>query len=619
MTNEQFDALVAKLEAQARNHPGWYRLRVFLLALLANAYIGVMIILIALVFFGSLASVVVTKGAALKFALIVGFVLWTVLKSLWVTIDAPEGFEVRRKQAPELFALIDELRRALRAPRFHHVLVTDDFNAAVMQLPRLGLFGWDRNYLLIGLPLLKTLRTDQFKAVLAHEFGHLAKGHGRLSNWIYRQRLRWSRLVSRLEDNQQRGVFLFKPFLNWFSPYFSAFSFPLARANEFEADATSARVASPRAAAEALTAVNVLGSYLTEQFWPQVHRLADDQPRPNFTPYAALGQRLGSDLQPDSLERWLQQAMAAATTSMDTHPALKDRLGAIGETPRLAPPAAGESADRLLGGTLAAITAHFDSCWQDRIFHDWQRRYDTVQNGRKSLAVLDEKAASGGELSLQQQYDRAVLTEQFGSAPTAALDQFRQLYERAPEDPYVNFALGCRLLALDDADGVRLIERAMELDDAASVQCYQQLRDYHWRHGREEQAHALHQRLVERANAEQQAEAERSRVTVADTFVGHGLDAAALGALRDQLHRIEGLAAAWLVRKQVRYFPEKPCYILGFTKQRGWFGRQKYTDDEVMWRLQNKVEYPVSLRIVNVGNLPRVGRRMKKAVDARVI
>jgi hypothetical protein len=33
----------------------------------------------------------------------------------------------------------------------------DDFNAAVVQAPRLGLFGWYRNYLLIGLPLAKAL------------------------------------------------------------------------------------------------------------------------------------------------------------------------------------------------------------------------------------------------------------------------------------------------------------------------------------------------------------------------------------------------------------------------------------------------------------------------------
>jgi len=54
----------------------------------------------------------------------------------------------------------------------------------VVQSPREGIVGWPRNYLLIGLPLMKTLSVDQFEAVLAHELGHVARGHGKVSNWI---------------------------------------------------------------------------------------------------------------------------------------------------------------------------------------------------------------------------------------------------------------------------------------------------------------------------------------------------------------------------------------------------------------------------------------------------
>ena len=47
-----------------------------------------------------------------------------------------------------------------------------------------------------------------------------------------------------LEVSESKGRFLFMSFLNWFVPYFSAFSFPLARANEYEADAISVRLTS---------------------------------------------------------------------------------------------------------------------------------------------------------------------------------------------------------------------------------------------------------------------------------------------------------------------------------------------------------------------------------------
>ena len=278
MTNAQFEALVHRLEGEARRDPSGYQFKVLLIAWLGNAYLGLMLLLIVGLLAALVAGIVVSKSAvAVKLLILVGAFLWLVLRAIWVSVPPPLGMELAAANAPELFAMIDALRRQLGAPRFHHVLLTDDFNAAVVRSPRLGIFGWPRNYLLIGLPLMKGLTVEQFKAVLAHEFGHLAKGHGRVSNWIYRQRVRWSRLMSTLEESGSKGTLLFKPFLNWFAPYFNAYSFPLARANEYEADATAVRLTSPRAAAAALTNVNVVGSYLSERYWPRIHKQADDQ------------------------------------------------------------------------------------------------------------------------------------------------------------------------------------------------------------------------------------------------------------------------------------------------------------------------------------------------------
>ena len=112
--------------------------------------------------------------------------------------------QVRRSRSYCLRAVVRsfEIRRVLTSievPRVDHVLITDELNAAILQLPSLGIFGWHRNYLMIDLPLMKSLTREQFKAVLAHELSHLAKGHGIESHSIYRQRLRWSRLVAVLE------------------------------------------------------------------------------------------------------------------------------------------------------------------------------------------------------------------------------------------------------------------------------------------------------------------------------------------------------------------------------------------------------------------------------------
>ena len=620
MTDEAFEALVGKLEEQARRNPASYKVRVLLTAALGYVYLGTVLTLLAALLAAAVVSVIWLRVAGAKIAILVGAFLWVVLRALWVKVAPPEGTEVSEREAPELFAMIEELRRSLRAPRFHHVLVTDEFNAGVVQAPRLGLFGWHRNYLLIGLPLAKALTAEQFKAVLAHEFGHLANGHGALSNWIYRQRLRWSRLTSALEQSESRGIVLFRPFLRWYAPYFNAFSFPLARANEYEADAASARLASPRAAAEALTAVNVIGSYLDETYWPRIHRAADDAPQPAFAPYSSMTTGLASDIDPTAVQHWLARALARKTTLDDTHPSLTDRLGALNETPRVALPATGGSADHLLGSALESIQQAFDERWKSNILPSWEERHQTVQEGRKRLADLDAKHAASVELSLQETYDRACLTESYGEGAEAALEQFRSLHARAPEDAVVLYSLGARLLLRDDEAGCALIEHAMERDESEIVRCCQALRDYYWRGGRLEEAREWHRRLTERVALEHGAAKERDEVRTNDKFDRHDLSAEALATLQQQLCAVAGLRRAYFVRKRVRYMPDRACYVLGFTVGgilRHDHGRRTA---DAQRHIQESVGFPGETLILNIeGTNYRFGRKLRWMRGSRIV
>jgi Zn-dependent protease with chaperone function len=620
VTNEEFEILVGRLDQLAKCDPAGYRARVLLVALLGNAYLGVMLLLIALLVVAAAISVVWLKAAGVKIAILMAVFLWLVLKALWVGLALPEGAEITARDAPELFGMIEELRRALRSPRFHHVLVTDDFNAAVVQAPRLGLFGWYRNYLLIGLPLAKALTVEQFKAVLAHEFGHLSKGHGRMSNWIYRQRLRWSRLMTALEAAESWGVVLFRPFLRWYAPYLNAYSYPLARANEFEADSTSARLASRRAAVEALTAVNVVGSYLQERFWPHIVRRADEMPQPAFAPFSVMSAHVASEIDPASIEAWLAKALARKTTFDDTHPSLTERLGALGEDPALALPASGAAADRLLGAALEHITREFDQRWHDGILPSWQEHHREAQEARGRLAELDAKHASGTELSLQEAYDRAILTGSPGNNPDGCTEQLRALQVRAPDDPVLHYALGVHLLRCDDDSGMTLLKRAMERDPWEIVRCCEALRDYCWRKGREEEAREWHRRMSERLSLEHAAKKEREAVHTSDKFERHGIDPAALAQMQVQLKAILGLRKAYFVKKRVRHMPERACYILGFTLG-GWLPwRKKDSSQVVLRRIQESVQFPGETMILSVqGGNSAFGRKFRWMHGSRIV
>src|SRR5207244_12635319 len=110
--------------------------------------------------------------------------------------------------------------------------------------------------------------------------------------WALAQRAQW-------RSGAIRGV------LHSCVPYFDGCSFALARRDEFEADASSVQLTSTDSAAQALTNVSVIGSYLRERYWPAVGARARDTAQPAFAPYGALSASLLQHLCAEDARRWL--------------------------------------------------------------------------------------------------------------------------------------------------------------------------------------------------------------------------------------------------------------------------------------------------------------------------
>jgi Zn-dependent protease with chaperone function len=81
--------------------------------------------------------------------------------------------EITEDEHPILFGFIDQLCEELGAPLPNKVYVSPDVNAACMSRTSLiNLFVKPKRDLLIGLGLVNCMNLSEFKAVLAHEFGH---------------------------------------------------------------------------------------------------------------------------------------------------------------------------------------------------------------------------------------------------------------------------------------------------------------------------------------------------------------------------------------------------------------------------------------------------------------
>ncbi|MGK7915230.1 MAG: M48 family metalloprotease [Prochloraceae cyanobacterium] len=469
ITEAQFDALVEKLEKFSKRHPGSYRLRVALLAVLGYAYLFLVLAgLLALV--GLVVLLIVSSGRVNAYMIKLGILLlipaWVIVRSLWVTFPAPQDLRLTRREVPDLFALVDRLSAKLQAPRCHKILLNEDFNAAVVQIPRLGIFGWQENYLLLGLPLMQSLSLEQLKAVLAHELGHLSGNHFSFAAWIYRIRQTWMQIYQRLHQSEEHGASVWLNFfLEWYWPSFNAYSFVLARMNEYEADRCAVQLVGAKNTAEALINVEIKARFLERSFWPDIYKLVEHQAEPPKNVYSSMLDVLHSPLSEEKRNQWLEEALVKKTNNEDTHPCLADRLKALGyltaQAQKLPQPVTRQTnaAKHLLGNRLKHLARHFDLDWKQATSTPWRQRYGYRKQLESKLQVLEQKAQVQ-TLAEQEAWERAYYTLELRGGEVA-VPLLQDVLKIQPAHAQANYILGQVLLHKADAAGITCIEKAI--------------------------------------------------------------------------------------------------------------------------------------------------------------
>ena len=122
-------------------------------------------------------------------------------------MDKEMHVEITEEEQPVLFDFIHKLCDELGAPEPNKVFVAPDVNAACMSRTSLvNLFVDPKRDLLIGLGLVNCMNLSEFKAVLAHEFGHFCH-LGPATNYAY--------VVKRIIFDLVEGEDWFDRVINW--------------------------------------------------------------------------------------------------------------------------------------------------------------------------------------------------------------------------------------------------------------------------------------------------------------------------------------------------------------------------------------------------------------------
>lgn len=597
MVDSTFAERVRRLEKDADRNPKRYRFHVLLFAALGYGYIGFFLALfLALVGFSVF---LIWDGGAtlgnLKFLALTTALSILILKAMWIRTDMPEGKEITAQDAPKLFQDLQDLSRQMKAPQVEKVILDDRYNAGVTHVSRLGILGWNRYILVLGLPLLMTHNREQMKAVLAHELAHLSKKDTRMGAWVYRVRFTWQRLLVSMEENEQFGTFLFRWFFRWYFPRFDAYAFVLCRQEETIADRLAAEATRADVMGESLVQLHVHGRYFNEGFNRAIiHPPADSEKIP--TPAAWLWEHRNR-LSHEKAQEYLLDALRETTDLTDTHPCLKDRLYALGVPARL-PVAVKRTAAEEWLTDLSTWMRHFDNDWLHHAEDSVRQLRKAKTEAEARIVELEQRPNRTREESLEL----AGLYTEWKDIEDA-IPVYQHILEQYGDDKQAASAhleLGkCYLQLGEDQKGIRHIKQAVALDWSTRQEGYELLEAYYWYTGEQEEALSYQQKGEEWQALLEEAEEEAQTLTEEDEWIAHGADPKWVEQLFVPCREQPSIQAGYLVRKVLETIPERDHYIIGLDLNYPADSSEEEYDDAIMeWATEEWLPEDLSYTIL---------------------
>ncbi|HKT61348.1 MAG TPA: M48 family metallopeptidase [Gemmatimonadales bacterium] len=260
------------------------------------------------------------------------FALMGAVAILWALLPRRDRFEapgptLREEDHPRLFQVLRGVARDTAQEMPAEVFLVPNLNAWVAQ--RGGIMGFgSRRVMGLGLPLLEALTVRQFRAVLAHEFGHYYGGDTRLGPWIYKTRAAIDRT---LQGVHRHSAALAKPF-QWYGQMFLRITHAVSRRQEFTADALAARTVGAQPLIEGLRLLHASDGAFASYWSGEVVPVLELGSRPPIA--AGFRQFLAVPQVQSAMDQAVQHELAEGQAGpYDTHPCLRDRVAALAELP----------------------------------------------------------------------------------------------------------------------------------------------------------------------------------------------------------------------------------------------------------------------------------------------
>jgi Zn-dependent protease with chaperone function len=578
---------MAAAEELAKTSPALYQLKIVSWAVLGYSFMIVMPIILfslilVLIFFAVKFHLGVYAIKPLGLAVIAMLAaIGCYFKALFVPFPETEGIEIKAADYPDLFRQVRELASQVGV-KIDRIYLDYQINAAVVERPRYGLLGFYENHLILGLPLMMILTPDEFRSVIAHEFGHLAGEHSRKTGWIYKMIGRWQSILQALSASDSLLLSINLRFFSWFYPYFQALASIVTRQHEREADRLAVSIAGADSHARSFLQIIVrsdrLSNYDTREL---LRQYPYEGPVPNDF-YRRLQEHMRAPIRDkiaaiDSVEADL----LSIPSPYDSHPPHAERIACCQKVSTLDNLLPRLKAEKLIDrfGLMdpvkeTAIESFFGAqyeklmefCCQDFVKvneENWKERSKNFKQMEERNAELEKKRSEGQTLTAEEELEMVVnvhlLKGVFEAAPL-----YEELHERYPDNLEVSYQLAVHnYYEMHDKDRGRQL---LEVVARGGKQFRSEACALLMSHFNKANDHAKYQEFEKLYNkyAEEDYfyQAERNQVSGADKFKAHSASSEEVEKIRAAVALQPSVKAAYLIEKELKISPEDRLFVL---------------------------------------------------------
>ena len=439
-----------------------------------------------------------------------GIITFTMLRS---KTQMPSGLGLKEDKAPRLHDLISEIGEVYKLPTIDRIIVHDHCQLDMIAVPRFGLPLLKTNVLYIGLPVLQSLSPLQFKGSLARKLGQFTAEHNKLTHWIYRWR-KYCTLYQRSYNRISSPLYMpIKLFFKIYTPIMEAFTVHAARKDELEADMYALQIMNDKELADVILRQEVCSEFLKTKYWPKIFAMLRKNPnKPEHLPHINMPAVMRKTLTENEFAQTMNELINAEPTWKDGMPDLHARLEHIGQTKLdMPPPVMETAAQRYLGDAFSAVIKLLDKQWlakngksKSASGNDNQdvdpaavkhkvKRGAPIDNDSSMLETtevddslpLEEQKyqslrnkARQASLNENEAFELATYSEKF-EGKAAAIAMYQKILKKDPNHAKTIFAVGRILLTSNDPSGVKILEKAMQLDKGCIAQACWMLAKYY--------------------------------------------------------------------------------------------------------------------------------------------